>query len=99
MAGPAKNGTTRVQTVSAANIKNSTLSVRQIADLLPADCIGPARRNRNGAHYLFEIVIDGLDSTIETDVASDAKTGKSRGFIRDRRAVGASYGHGAITAG
>jgi hypothetical protein len=78
MAGAAKNGTTRVKTVSASNLKNNTLSVRQIADLLPADCIGPAKRSRNGSNHQIEIVFAGLGKTIETDVASDAKTGKSR---------------------
>ena len=41
MAGQEKSGETRVAKVSAANIKNSTLSVRGLADFLPADCVGP----------------------------------------------------------
>lgn len=79
MAGPAKSDERRVRKVTAANIKNSTLSVRGLADFLPTNCVGPARRGRNGIDHQFQIELAGLDKTIETDIASDAESGRARG--------------------
>ena len=82
--------------VTAGNLRQNHLYIRGHLDFFPAEAVGSARRNGNG-HAGIELVLDGLDMTIETDIGRDAKTGKPRNFFRDRRSIGKFYKHHRVT--
>src|SRR4051812_35071347 len=87
----------RLVRVTEANLRNHHLYVTGLRDMLPADICGPPKRQPNGATGI-EILLDGLNETIITDVPRDAKTGKPRGFLRDRGSIGRFYRHHRVTA-
>jgi hypothetical protein len=90
----------RILQVTAGNLRQHHLYIREHLDFFPADCIGPAKQSKNGSpDNQIEIVLDGLNQTVRTDIGTDAKTGKSRGFFRGRRWVGAFFKHHGIAAG
>jgi hypothetical protein len=70
--------------VNAANLRNNHIYLNGHLDFFPKECVGPSRRStaRNGT--TFEILLDGLKTTVRTDIGTDAKTGKPRGFFRGR---------------
>ena len=70
--------------VTAGNLRHSHLYIRGHHDFFPADAIGPPRRNGDRSHE-FELILDGLGRTIQTDIPRDAKTGKPRNILRERR--------------
>ncbi len=82
----------RLVRVTAGNLRQNHLYIRGLRDFFPADIFGPPKRNGNGSHGI-EILLDGLNEIIVTDIGRDAKTGKPRGFIRDRRSIGRFYRH------
>jgi len=53
--------------VTAGNLRQSHLYIRGHLDFFPADAIGPPRRNCDRSHE-FEVILDGLDRTIQTDI-------------------------------
>jgi hypothetical protein len=54
-------------------------------DFFPASAFGKSKRTVNGSGQAgIEIFLDGLDETVLTDIGSDAKSGKPRGFLRGR---------------
>jgi DNA (cytosine-5)-methyltransferase 1 len=83
--------------VKPANIKHNHLYVTQHHDFFPADCIGGSRRIARGNP--IKIYLDGLGETIETDIGSDAKTGRPRSFFRDREGIGRFYEYHRVKAG
>ncbi len=85
--------TRRLLKVTAGNIKYKHLYVREPLDFFPPDCVGRARKGK-----AIELVLDGLNQVIETDICVDAKTGKPR-FFRRRDWVGAFFEHHGIVAG
>jgi hypothetical protein len=90
----------RLLKVTAGNLRNSHRYVRGHLDFFPADIIGPARRTAaSNGHGSIELVLDGLDRTIQTDIPRDPKTGKPRNFLRDRRSIGKFFRHHRISAG
>lgn len=72
---------TRLLRVTAGNVQHDHLYVTGHYDFFPPDAVGGSKRNGNG-HAGIEIVLEGLDETVATDIGSDAKTGKPRGLIR-----------------
>ena len=71
----------RLIRVNAANLKHSHLYVTGLRDFFPAEAVGgPRRKSANG--HGFELILDGLGETVFTDIGSDAKSGKARGFPR-----------------
>lgn len=70
--------------VTEANLRNHHLYVtKQLRAFFPVDSLGgPRRRSANG--HGFDLILDGLDATVRTDIGSDAKNGKARGFLRCR---------------
>lgn len=82
----------RILTVTAGNLRQNHLYITKHLDFLPKDCVGPARRTGK-AVAPFEIELEGLAETIATDIGRDAKTGKPRGFIRDRASTGKFLKH------
>jgi len=84
--------------VTAGNLRHSHLYIRGHHDFFPADAIGPPRRNCDRSHE-FELILDGLGRTIQTDIPRDAKTGKPRNFLRDRQSIGKFYRHHKLKVG
>jgi hypothetical protein len=74
---------TRLLQVNEANLRNNTLCVTGHHDFFPKAALGPSKQNGNG-HGAIEILLDGLNETITTDIGRDAKSGKPRGFLRGR---------------
>ena len=76
----------RIERISltGGNIRNNHISVTRLRHLLPPDCFGAANK-KNGPGRRVVIHLEGLNTTIETDVGRDAKTGRPRGHFRDRR--------------
>lgn len=88
MAGSTAADNKRLLVVTAGNLRQNHLYIKDHLDFFPPDCIGGSRKNANGTANPIEIVLDGMDEVIETDIPTDAKTGKPRGFLRDRKSVG-----------
>lgn len=74
----------RLLRVTAGNLRQNHLYVTGHYDFFPADVVGTSKRNGAQAGHI-EIALDGLKEPIFTDIGSDAKTGKPRGFPRDQR--------------
>ena len=72
----------RVLTITAGNIKNKHLYVTKLLDILPPDCIGAAKKTSKVGKEI-EIVLDGLNEVVSTDVCVDNKSGRPR-FFRKR---------------
>jgi hypothetical protein len=88
----------RLIRITAANLKHSHLYVTGLRDLFPSEAVGGARRKGSNGHG-FELILDGLGQTVVTDIGSDAKTGKARGFLRCRAAIGRFFKHHAVRPG
>jgi hypothetical protein len=73
--------------VTAGNLRHHHLYVTGHSDFFPLDVVRGSKKNRNG-DLPIEIFLDGLNETIRTDIGSDAKTTKARGFLRDRKSIG-----------
>jgi hypothetical protein len=91
------HATRRLLTISAGNLKNSHIYIRKPLDFFPPDCFGPPRRDSKTVRNGIEIILDGMNEVIETDICVDAKTGKPR-FLRDRAAVRRFFKHHRIVA-
>lgn len=89
----------RLIRITPGNLRHSHIYVKSLAGFLPADCIGSAHKNANGQAKPIEIELDGLNQIIETDVGTDAKTGKPRGFLRERTWIGRFFKHHHVKAG
>jgi len=72
----------RLISVTGGNLRNSHLYVTGYRDFFPADCVGGSKQSAAGR--TIDIYLDGLDETVKTDIGSDAKTSKPRGFLRAR---------------
>jgi hypothetical protein len=68
--------------ITAGNLKHHQIYIRKHLDFFPPDCVGPAKRTSKTAGKGIEIVLDGLNEVIETDICVDPKTGKPRFFRR-----------------
>jgi DNA (cytosine-5)-methyltransferase 1 len=92
-------GTLRLLKVTAGNLRQSHLYIREHFDFFPRECIGPARKKNKVAGQQIEIVLDGLNETVQTDISADARTGKPRNFFRGRTWVRKFFEHHGIEAG
>lgn len=89
----------RLLKVTAGNIRQSHLYITGHSDFFPNDCLGASgRRNGNNAKSI-KIRLEGLNETIETDIGTNARTGKSRGFFRGRSWVRHFFEHHSICTG
>jgi hypothetical protein len=61
----------RLLKITAGNLKNSFIPIRNHLDFFPPDCVGPAKRAAKTAGKAIEIVLDGLDEVVETDICVD----------------------------
>ena len=72
--------------------------VTGLRDFFPPDAVGGPRRKSANSHG-FELILDGLGETVRTDIGSDAKSGKARGFPRCRGAIGKFFKHHDVKPG
>jgi len=89
----------RLFRVTAGNLRQNHLYVNGHYDFFPADCVGASRKSTNGNSVVIRIFLEGLCETIETDIGSDAKTGKPRSFFRGRTWIRRFYEHHDIKTG
>ncbi len=73
----------RTLQVTEGNLRHSHLYVAGHFDFFPKSAFGGAKRAANGNGTL-EIFLAGLNETVTTDIGTDAKSGKPRGFLRGR---------------
>ncbi len=84
--------------VTPGNLKNSHLYLSGHYDFFPSDCVGGAKRSTRATRGI-EIFLDGLGETIVTEIGTNAKTGKPRGFFRGRAWVRKFLEHHGVQAG
>src|SRR5689334_22112045 len=88
----------RLLRITEGNLRNNHLYVKGHYDFFPPDIVGGAKRSKpNGG--TIELLIDGLKKPVSTDIGSDAKTGRPRGFFRCRSEVGKFFKLHKVTAG
>lgn len=73
--------------VTEANLRQSHLYLNGARSLFPRDCFG-ASTIRKGIGSLIRLDVEGLAEPVLTDIPSDARTGRPRGFFRKRGWVG-----------
>ena len=73
----------RILQVTAGNLRQSHLYVNGHLDFFSKAAFGSSKRATK-AQGPIEIYLDGLNETVTTDIGSDAKSGKPRGFLRGR---------------
>ena len=96
--GGKEANTKRLLRVTAGNLTHSHLYVNGHYDFLPPDCIGGPKRSDSRSRGI-EVFLDGLNETVTTDIGSDAKTKKPRGFLRGRGWVRRFYEHHRVKPG
>lgn len=89
----------RLLVVTAGNLRQNHLYIREHLDFFPEDCFGSPRKSGTGLGKPIQIELAGLDEVVETDIPTDARTGKPRGFFRDRAWVKRFFTHHHIEAG
>ncbi len=83
--------------VTAGNLRQNHLYVSRLYDFFPPDILGGARRN--GAAAQIELILEGLNETVRTDIGRDAQTGRPRGFLRCRGSLRRFYEHHNVQPG
>jgi hypothetical protein len=94
-----EDATKRLLIVTAGNVRQSHFYIREHYDFFPPDCLGPPRKRGLANDQDLEIVLDGLDEVIKTDIGTDLKTGKPRAFFRGRTWVRRFFEHHSVAAG
>lgn len=97
--GGAGADTKRLLRVTAGNLRNSHLYINGHYDFFSKNCLGPSRRRAASETGKFEVILEGLNRTIRTDIPTDKETGKHRGHLRERKNIGEFYRHHNIQAG
>jgi DNA (cytosine-5)-methyltransferase 1 len=88
----------RILRVTAGNLRNSHVYVNGHYDFFPTDCFGPPRKANGQTSGQLVLQLDGLKTSVHTDIATTAN-GKPRGFFRDRRSIRRFFQHHNVTAG
>ena len=78
----------RLLRVTPGNIRNNHIYIRDHYDFFPPDCVGPPKRTNGANGHDIELVLDGLNEVVKTDIGANPKNGKPRGFFRGRQWVG-----------
>ena len=89
----------RLIRVTAGNLRNRHISITGHHDFFPPGCFGASRKSTNGHTKLIEIRLDGLNTTVETDIGTEAGTGKPRRMFRGRKWVREFFEHHQIKTG
>ena len=89
----------RLLRVTAGNLRNNHLYINGHYDFFPANCIGASKKSANANGKLLLIQLAGLKTTIETDIGTDARTGRPRRIFRGRKWVREFFEYHAIKTG
>ena len=84
--------------ITEGNIRNSHIPVTGLRNILPSDCFGKPRKTK-GLGRSIRLYLEGLNTTIETDIGTDAKTGKPRRQFRVRGWISKFFNHYGAKAG
>ena len=93
----ANSDTMRLLQVTAGNIRNHHVYLTGHYDFFPADCLGKSKQSAE--RRSIAIHFDGLDRTIHTHIACNAKTGKPRGYLRAEGFVRQFFQHHEVQPG
>lgn len=74
----------RLIELTAGNVRQNHVYISEHLDFFPADIVGESKLNDQSEARPISITLDGLGETIETDIGSDAKSGKPRRMFRKR---------------
>lgn len=89
---------TRVVTVTAANLRQNHLYLNGQVDFFPKESIGPAS-SRAGLGRELHLDVAGLEEPVFTDLPVDAKSGRPRGIFRRRSWVRQFFAVNGVQAG
>lgn len=90
----------RLIPITAGNLRQSHLYIGKHADFFPEDCVGPPRKRKSDrAATHIEIILDGLNESVTTDIGRDSKSGKPRQFFRGRQWVRKFFEHHQLKTG
>ena len=89
----------RLIRVTAANLRSNHIYISGQYDFFPKDCIGASRNSANGHSKPIQIVLDGLNTTVETDIGTEAGTANPRRMFRGRKWVREFFEHHQIMKG
>jgi len=88
----------RLVCVTAANIRSSHLYLTGHEDFFPADSYGASSSKKQSGRPIV-LQVEGLNQPIETDIPTDPRTGKARGFFRRRAWVREFFAKHSIQPG
>jgi DNA (cytosine-5)-methyltransferase 1 len=83
----------RLLRVTAGNLRNNHISVRDHLDFFPADALGPSKKPTDINGHAIGLQLTGFDTTVKTDIAA------SKGIFRERRWVGRFFKQHSIRSG
>lgn len=89
----------RLIRITAGNLRNNTINIGRQYGFFPSDCLGASRKSANGHSKPIEIRLDGLNTAVETDIGTEAGTGKPRRMFRGRKWVREFFEHHQIKTG
>ena len=89
----------RLIRITAGNLRHHHIYIGGHYDFFPPDCLGASRKSANGHSKPIEIRLEGLNSTVETDIGTEAGTAKPRRMFRGRKWVREFFEHHQIKPG
>lgn len=89
----------RLIRLTAGNLRQNHLYISRHLDFFPANIVGPPSLAADADHHPIRIRLEGLNETIETDIGSDARTGKPRRMFRRRAWVRRFFDHHELHEG
>lgn len=89
----------RLIRVTDGNVRNHHLYIRDHLDFFPETVFGPSSIAEGSNTEGVRIKLDGLNETVETDIPTDAKTGRPRQMFRRRGWVRKFLEHHDIKGG
>lgn len=88
----------RLICLTKGDLKNGLVRVKGLRGMLPSGCVGQSKKSK-GLGRTIRIWLQGINRWIETDIASEAKTGFARGHFRERRWTKKFFIHHNIKCG
>jgi hypothetical protein len=78
----------RLLRITAGNLRNNHIYIAEHYDFFPKGCIGPSSRRAAAPDGItVRIFLVGLNRTVETDIGTEADSGKPRRMFRGRQWV------------
>ncbi len=89
----------RLIAVTDGNIRNGHITVTGLKGFLPKDCFGAPTKGVSHAAKPIRIQLEGMSRIVETDIGSEARTGKPRRQFRARGWVKGFFQHHGVRCG